>query len=1189
MQDSDLVWLAITSINVSVVHSNGTLLESFVPRQSIRRNTIILVPWFIIFPATRSLSQRSTVDFQISASYPTPTLSLHSVDGQQISLEAPIELELRFTLSLYLDRDSVHTEDHPQDRRTLFTKFSFVPGLPSPKHSQVTLPPLLMAVDDTTKVLVHLRDQFGVPAEAHFRSGEESQNIIDFRVEESDTNPSVRVMAQSAANLKEGDSVSSLELELEALVPGTGYLHIEIDDKPVAMSPYNYTVELPDCFGDNEMFSEDESHCLCHQGHRRNGNAQCVPCQEGEYLPDASNENQCLPCGNGYFSTQAATECTSCDNVAPPRAVQCGDGRLRMRSGFWCERCADQSNHSARATVINTLQKGRTVVFHQCEPGHVCTVNAFNFTAECAKGHQGPLCDVCKSGHVKVSNGECVPCGDDTQNLVQTFAGGMVLVLFVIGASTLHLREELKASKSAMPQKVAPEPDTATSNQINTYDEHIFSKGSTIEDVGKQIDSTSNKKATETDGGPDKTNKGIKLETIDPSSNDNDTEMGREPDQIYERSSSKRPLNLEAIETRSNDENRDLDDALGKPSEDISEQNLLQQKKPILVSREDSPKAVKLLIMSFVDYLQIMSLFRSLLINPFRATQEGWDRVTELATLNPSSASPFRCTVSLSTLYLTISQMMTPWICCVLTFLVHTMLSFVAYGRRTECNSINRRFIRTGKELLGLLHMSVASAALQVFDLYPEKIHSSERLRSDISFVAGSQEYWNLLIASSATLVIFVFGFPVTMAIYFHYRYHTIKDGKDRQLFQKLIPGFRMNEAAFLFPVIEMLRKTCVLVISIFVPRAYEQFTTATAVLILSFGIVWAISPYRVKALTYVDLFKVVSAIVTCYLGALLHADGESDAPWITGAVIAVQITVFVVYIVVLIYIIPAAYNSILAKILPMIALISRAVKKMWASLPNCKCKLALRECHGDKEEPNAEENTQSNSELESLANQEAEEFTGLPSTPLDAFNRFLCAEDIESKSSGLNSLLHMQRTPARQGNSLQHECTPTGTAKLSSPAEAANAFLESNCLEDKYAGLSTLLNERSNHCGTSSTQNDRRDDTIAELETKTYKDNANNAQSDVENTGSFGNSFVETIHQTLYGSAPNGPITTGKFASGPTRSSTKDEQRNYTQKRNALDAGSNVHLQNDHTSDEVLKTLVRDTIQPRFQRNNKE
>jgi hypothetical protein len=179
-----------------------------------------------------------------------------------------------------------------------------------------------------------------------------------------------------------------------------------------------------------------EIECKCAPGYTLES-GRCVLCAAGFYKSGVSNE-ACKKCNTdehkegvlGSITTNtpaiSSMDCTCSKSefraLEPPEAntthyigqcLTCPDGTdcsepgitvesLPLLKGYW------RSTASSHNIVQCYTKKACT------HPNRTTTAADFSLDNQCAEGHTGPICNVCKKGHAKSVTGECDICVYET-------------------------------------------------------------------------------------------------------------------------------------------------------------------------------------------------------------------------------------------------------------------------------------------------------------------------------------------------------------------------------------------------------------------------------------------------------------------------------------------------------------------------------------------------------------------------------------------------------------------------------------------------------------------------------------------------------------------------------------------------------------------------------------------------------
>ena len=190
------------------------------------------------------------------------------------------------------------------------------------------------------------------------------------------------------------------------------------------------------------------------------GTVQCVTCGPGER---AIGGTACELCPDSTFATDGGVGCEQC----PSSGVDCSQGILVIKEGYWYDATATDGGIGSNdlASITSTTQ------FFKCPPG-ACLLpqdSQHNGTLalsgiECATGHTGVMCGVCKPGFALV-NGGCESCDNSDLNAL-LLGVTLLLVAATIGLSVFRgVKTAIAAASQASPSpSTSPSPASSPSS-----------------------------------------------------------------------------------------------------------------------------------------------------------------------------------------------------------------------------------------------------------------------------------------------------------------------------------------------------------------------------------------------------------------------------------------------------------------------------------------------------------------------------------------------------------------------------------------------------------------------------------------------------------------------------------------------------------------------------------------------------
>ena len=229
--------------------------------------------------------------------------------------------------------------------------------------------------------------------------------------------------------------------------------------------------------------------CLCAPGYTLDGSS-CVVCRAGSYKEQKGNE-PCNGCDQkAVLNSFVTTSSIKADEKA--RAIEAENVGANMTTvpppisgsncscekGYYlnpeppagvtnftgeCLRCPDGANCDARGTTLATMKmvegnwrsgddSNKTV---ECYTSDACKENAANQTIkweldnQCARGHTGPICNVCREGYSKTVAGVCEECEDTAvpTNMVIFFVLASLASLALVYAVFVRPKKKKKKGR----------------------------------------------------------------------------------------------------------------------------------------------------------------------------------------------------------------------------------------------------------------------------------------------------------------------------------------------------------------------------------------------------------------------------------------------------------------------------------------------------------------------------------------------------------------------------------------------------------------------------------------------------------------------------------------------------------------------------------------------------------------------
>ena len=435
------IWVLPTNLSL-VVQTETNLTYTYTLHPHFVDKRIILTPWMSISPSLTTLRTGTTVTFQLKAAFFSKMLSLtnDNIDGTVIT--APTRMTLHGVFGVFFGVQRSLQPVDANDAREFYAELQFKPGLAKPNMSYLQLVgnETTVIVTESIEIYVVLVDKFGQQqatatyyTEANVNSEDESGIYVQLSSADD-----VSTRLATRPRLFDGQTTSGFAFSVSVFSEEKVTVDVILNGTSISQSPLEIEGIPIRCRGSFEVPSTDGRECMCQPGYRRSrsigskdaASLGCVPCQEGyiSFLPN--RDFQCTICPDGFFCTVGSSLYTSC----PDHGVDCTDGRLRMKEGFWCEICHDESYPTE--TIIKLLENSNAPFFHECFYSDACVVNSTSFKTTCHRGYEGPLCSVCESNFaLEPDKTACVPCQDQTLNHFVTATA----ILFIFAALSIFV------------------------------------------------------------------------------------------------------------------------------------------------------------------------------------------------------------------------------------------------------------------------------------------------------------------------------------------------------------------------------------------------------------------------------------------------------------------------------------------------------------------------------------------------------------------------------------------------------------------------------------------------------------------------------------------------------------------------------------------------------------------------------
>jgi hypothetical protein len=173
------------------------------------------------------------------------------------------------------------------------------------------------------------------------------------------------------------------------------------------------------------------------------------------------------------------------------------------------------------------------------------------------------------------------------------------------------------------------------------------------------------------------------------------------------------------------------------------------------------------------DYFQILAVVGSLTISPFPedSSTAFVSRISNLALLNPSQSSAFRCVTGLGIVPSALLSMLFPFGLSAVVFSLQLLVDRFKNGKLDYSTHLKNAF-PTLVLFLELVHTSVTSTSIVSLRDYQYEISSSKRMLISLDIEAGDSEYVVLRTVAAVVLVVYVFGFPIFSSAYLWRQFH---------------------------------------------------------------------------------------------------------------------------------------------------------------------------------------------------------------------------------------------------------------------------------------------------------------------------------------------------------------------------------------------------------------------------------
>ena len=424
-----------TARNVSVAVPTGGTLEtenSIGIDETIVNRILRLTPWWTIAPSHLSLRPGTSGGFLLEIAYTDQLL-------------VPQDLEFQFVLEVFFGS----VARTPAGVVTTDFIIAFRSGIASPATSFIVGNETQGGIGERLDFVVKLLDAFGHgPATAQF----DSESFVSFRgvqvprltitacaISFLDTSNVLRLDILTGRGI-----VTEFRFGLELQADGQVEIDVKLGNTSLADFPMRIISNAIQCRLHFEVPDSTGTVCLCDSGHYRTEIGQCVPCSPGTFMPSASNGKTCSLCPKDFFAEKGESICHACVG----RGIKCQGGIVSMEEGYWCEPC--HQLQSPRGLILEQFRRGNRAFFHECIPSDSCIVNKTSFVSTCAPGYaeEGPVCNSCEPGFVKVSSGDCMRCERGIGDLILTIVGILAVVGVISIITVLSYRDAKPNVKS---------------------------------------------------------------------------------------------------------------------------------------------------------------------------------------------------------------------------------------------------------------------------------------------------------------------------------------------------------------------------------------------------------------------------------------------------------------------------------------------------------------------------------------------------------------------------------------------------------------------------------------------------------------------------------------------------------------------------------------------------------------------
>ena len=353
-------------------------------------------------------------------------------------------------------------------------------------------------------------------------------------------------------------------------------------------------------------------------------------------------------------------------------------------------------------------------------------------------------------------------------------------------------------------------------------------------------------------------------------------------------------------------------------------------------------KGIGEIVIIYLDYLQMVSIINTSLIDQFKGISEWLGTITELSLFNPTRASPVKCITNSSAFENAVFTMALPWILMVLLMIIHIFMeSCVRKTNLSPLRSVSNS-VPAILVLFNLIHASVTDVVIESFRQYPEPLFSERRLSMDLSIEVGSFQQQVLLVMAVVTIALFVFGFPFGVATFLIRKFAIVSSISDTTAefhrYKSLIEIFRLNRKGYVWPYIVIMRRAIILLVLVVSDKPFEQLVLVTSVLMASYVLLSILHPYQLIAITKIEQMKTYLVFANCCLGAIwLGISQNSLYGGMSGEKTSVEALVIVCQFAMLVAVITTALSMLSNVARDLRNFATKRYTDIRENLPSCK------------------------------------------------------------------------------------------------------------------------------------------------------------------------------------------------------------------------------------------------------------